>query len=328
MSTILKALRRLEQESESPQQRALRERVLSAPVPGEPERRRTARRAVWIGACALVLAALAFVAGRELAPHESAAPAVAAGPAAAALQTAPVASAPSPWSTPGSVLPASSAHELDSEPALDPGSASFAVVDPGAPGLTPDDPLAADVRALAERDRALADEPGIDVPSPAPAAPALRRDEVLAQPSPRRDLDAPEPASAESLHRQSFDDEAAHGANATPGAQIDSVPIARATTPPAPGAIARSATTPRPARPSARAGAATKAPPMLRVTRTVWHPDAARRLALVRTSKSSAAREVREGDVIDGFEIRRIEPSGLVLERDGVETRRRVGEGS
>ncbi|HBZ72336.1 MAG TPA: hypothetical protein DEP35_22425 [Deltaproteobacteria bacterium] len=61
------------------------------------------------------------------------------------------------------------------------------------------------------------------------------------------------------------------------------------------------------------------------VTRTVWHPSAERRLAVVRSAGDSQEREVHEGDSVGSLQVLRIEPSDVVFLRDGVEIRQRVG---
>jgi hypothetical protein len=66
--------------------------------------------------------------------------------------------------------------------------------------------------------------------------------------------------------------------------------------------------------------------PDLRVERTVWHPTAERRFALIEFDESAERREVREGDAVGPLVVSKIEPSGVVFVHDGVELRRRVGE--
>ena len=61
------------------------------------------------------------------------------------------------------------------------------------------------------------------------------------------------------------------------------------------------------------------------VTRTVWHPSAERRVAVVRGAEDSQEREVHEGDSVGSLQVLRIEPSDVVFLRDGVEIRQRVG---
>jgi hypothetical protein len=62
----------------------------------------------------------------------------------------------------------------------------------------------------------------------------------------------------------------------------------------------------------------------LSVVKTVWHPDAARRIAEVSVAGEARPREVREGDRVEGLAVREIKLSGVVFERDGVQVERRV----
>jgi hypothetical protein len=66
--------------------------------------------------------------------------------------------------------------------------------------------------------------------------------------------------------------------------------------------------------------------PGLRVERTVWHPIAERRVALIEFERSAERREIREGDAVGPLVVSKIEPSGVVFVHEGVEVRRRIGE--
>ena len=66
-------------------------------------------------------------------------------------------------------------------------------------------------------------------------------------------------------------------------------------------------------------------PPSFVVERTQWHPLADRRTAWLRLEGEDEAREVVEGDVIAGMLVAKIEPSGIVLERNGEQLRRGLG---
>ncbi len=61
------------------------------------------------------------------------------------------------------------------------------------------------------------------------------------------------------------------------------------------------------------------------VQRTVWHPRAEQREAFIQIPPDDSLQRVREGDVIGSTVVLAIEPAAVVLVRDGVETRRRVG---
>jgi hypothetical protein len=64
--------------------------------------------------------------------------------------------------------------------------------------------------------------------------------------------------------------------------------------------------------------------PEIRVTQTVWHPRAERRLALVVIS-GQAPIKIQEGDQLGLLAVGTIEPSGVAFKYDGVEIRCRVG---
>jgi hypothetical protein len=61
------------------------------------------------------------------------------------------------------------------------------------------------------------------------------------------------------------------------------------------------------------------------VLSTVWHPAGERRHAVVRT-RAGGTREVREGDLVDGMLVDRIEPSRVVFSDGGMELIRRIGD--
>lgn len=67
--------------------------------------------------------------------------------------------------------------------------------------------------------------------------------------------------------------------------------------------------------------------PMLSLTvvRTVWHPEAAKRVAHVESEQGGSSVELHEGEAWNDFIITEITPSGVLLERDGIEIKRRVG---
>lgn len=92
---------------------------------------------------------------------------------------------------------------------------------------------------------------------------------------------------------------------------------------PAPAPAARPAPAPR--------RAARPAPdlviPSLVVASTVWHPDAARRLARVRLEGREGDLELREGDAVGSLVVSAIEPSGVVFLLGDMEVSLRVGDG-
>lgn len=66
--------------------------------------------------------------------------------------------------------------------------------------------------------------------------------------------------------------------------------------------------------------------PEVVVAKTVWHPEAGRRLAFVDPIGGGARREVHEGDWVEDFVVRRIEPTAVIFAGRGREIRRGLGE--
>jgi hypothetical protein len=61
----------------------------------------------------------------------------------------------------------------------------------------------------------------------------------------------------------------------------------------------------------------------VRVKRTQWHPDAARRSADLEVDGQT--RSFHQGEEVDGFVVSEIRPSGVVLSRDGQRVERGIG---
>ncbi len=61
------------------------------------------------------------------------------------------------------------------------------------------------------------------------------------------------------------------------------------------------------------------------VERTQWHPSPDKRSAIVRIGEHGEARELREGDAVDGVVVKEIRPSGVLFLHDGAEFKRGVG---
>jgi len=77
--------------------------------------------------------------------------------------------------------------------------------------------------------------------------------------------------------------------------------------------------------PPKRAVAPPPGAPSLRVLRTSWHPRSEKRVAWVQATGSGAPQAVHEGDRIDRWLVREIEPAAVVLSDGAEEIRRRVG---
>jgi hypothetical protein len=68
--------------------------------------------------------------------------------------------------------------------------------------------------------------------------------------------------------------------------------------------------------------------PDLTVVRTAWHPEAGRRSAKIRLEETKETLTLREGDAVGGLVIDKISPSSVLFKAGDVEVRRRVGQGS
>jgi len=60
----------------------------------------------------------------------------------------------------------------------------------------------------------------------------------------------------------------------------------------------------------------------VRVERTFWHPNAERRAAIVRLPGRAESLRVQEGEQLGALTVRRIEPSRVIFEREGIEVAR------
>ena len=320
MSTILKALRRLEEERTAKAERALRDQVVGTSPPAPRNRRRLLLRTLGAGAGVAILgfALYSWRARPSARPASGPVPAAWPHPAAspqAALQANPLASMPRP------ALGAPAPQGAPPPPTVVPGGET------GVQGASPASrPSPAEVRAAAA---ALAPAPDVAVVQRPPPAPN----------PPLGSSEAPRAAAANPM-------------GAAPGAAPPPQRIAPPPSPPEPAADAEDAVsssvpmrlrdvdpslhspygirqeTPRTHAASAKASrphAAGAAAPEIVVTRTVWHPSPERRVAMVRAAGDSQEREVHEGESVGALQVLQIEPSDVVFLRDGVEIRQRVG---
>lgn len=289
MSSILKALRRVEAERPAqPQRRSMRGDIVGGPgpKPSPPPRRKKSRGPnlrLWGGlGAALLLAALVWwrlpspapegevveaqapSAAEAAAPVERAAEPPAPPPAPAASpapEAPPVAVAPEPSPAADGGVPAELAQQL---PPLG------ETLDTTALAPLPEPPAV----------EALPVEPAATVaPTPTPK-PAPPRRAARAAPSPTPVAKPPAPAPA-----------------AKP-------PPAVAKRPPAPP-------------PSA---------PTVLVERASWHPKPERRVAWIRLEGSGTTRELHEGDAVGTLVVKEIRPSSVVFVHGAEELTRRVGD--
>ena len=304
MSTILKALRRLEQEK-TRTDRPLREQVTGIGG-GHGAEAGTARRwPILLGGISAGVVAGAAVLFLVLSRADSPSPPPAAEPAPAAAPAAP--QAPMASEDVEVIDRVAPAPRIAPAPADEAAPAAEAGPPPGS--VRPFRP--AEHRALPGA-RRLPEEAAGGVPviaAPQPPAPA---------PPPLAAAEPPVPlAAAEAPAR-------------VPAPRAEPVSEAPASAPQAakPPAPEAAAARPAPVRAPSRPAAPPPDPfPALRVESTTWHPLAERRLAVV-LFPGEGARELREGEEVAGVTVSLIEPSGVVFRYAGREVRRKVGGGS
>ena len=339
MSTILRALRRLEREKSRPSERPLREQVATG---SEPARRFPVALvviAVFAVGIGLGAGALLFWPQRiDEAP--TAAQDVAAAAEASRPRPVPAAaeaSRPHP-------VPAAAERSRPRELAAAARPRLAPPAPPPAPPVEPEPAPAAE---------ALARETG-----PAPAAEALAGQTG----QPARELALAEPPPAVEVAR-----EPARPEPALPGEALSSdVEVVRRIAPPPleirheeweeprppqPGEVRPGAEALRPRKTAARQGPPEAPPapraeaeppplpaespfpsersavPVILVSRTQWHPEAERREALieVETDAGPEAWRVHEGDSVGPLVVERIEPSGVIFLYEDVQLRHAVG---
>lgn len=324
MSTILKALRRLEQDRSRDSQRPLREQVAQSP---EPRRRRGLRwwvlgvfaAGLGLGAGALLMwpGALPEREGVSAplarpAPTPQAPPVAARGPSSASAPsfatTPALAAPPAPEVATGrAALPSQAlASEVEVVRRIAPPPLEMQEGDAAAP---PRQPLPGEIRPGAEalkpkRARQLAARP---TAPPAPAAAEGARPPAPAETARRRvQAGAPEPSAPAEAPAPT---EKLVIPNRPPMAVDPEFPEISLRPPDLPPVAMRSPV------------------PVLLVSRTHWHPAAERREALIEVESETGReqRSVREGDAVGPLVVRRIEPSAVLFEYEGVELRHAVG---
>ncbi len=311
MSTILKALRRLEREKNAQSTRPLSEAVAGASPP--PRRRRLARWLVAGGvlAGALAIAAVVFLVLPSRDEPEGGDP----------VEIAATPQKPSPAhptakrrrSTARVPAPSASARE---RPARGTDTAARIVprAQPAAPPELPPAALSSEV-AVVKRIRPAnpSSEPSAAEAAPAEASPRSERaTEQPARPSgSSEDPEArPKPGSWRPAALEA--EKSVQLASAAPAAKPPPTPRAK---PP-----------PKPAPPAAESEPIMRSPvPTVYVERTIWHPMAERRVAVVALEGNDETLELHEGDAVGPLVVAKIEPSGVFFVHDGVELRRRVG---
>jgi outer membrane biosynthesis protein TonB len=297
VSTILKALRRLEHEKAAPAgQRPLREEVTEPAAVTRRSRGAWSTAIVALGVGGALGAALLFLWSGGVTEDGD-------GDANVAIAAPP-----------GSV------SEPAAQPPREPTGAPIArrATPAPRPEATPEglsaDALASPVAVVARPEPVplVVDEP-VPQPQPAPVVAAASSAAPAPRPEPRASAPPAPVASGPS-----------------PAADVAEVPAEPV---PAAAPSAESAgdeassmeeDAPTPAEPAATPSAwsATE----VRVERTLWHPQAERRVAVLALPGREDPLRVHEGDVVGTLVVVEIEPSGVVFTRDGERTRRALGE--
>jgi hypothetical protein len=319
VSTILKALQRLEDEKSEGVERSLDEQVVSHHLLPDPEPN---RRGLKIGIAAigsLAVAAAAFLLW-PIGEDPDAVVATDSTPAAVAPVAAPapakqkVAANKPRRRTPARAQPAKRGQadlseakaaaivevvqRLDEQPA-----------DSGAPAASPNRAvLAAEPKRSARRPSARKTEPKT-ANNAAKSRPAA---EQVADAKPVA-IQKPEPAAT--------------------AKSVEPAPQKPAPAPPEPIEIA--AVAPKPAPVPESIPAPVREPekkvvqraklPSLSIEKTIWHPDTDRRIAIVKLADAEEVLRLKEGDAIGPLVVESIKPGSVLFNHDGIEIRYNVG---
>ena len=327
MSTILKALQRLEDEKSANVEHSLDEQIVAQRPPPAPDRRGLRIGAIAIGGLAVAVAAFFFWFTRKDPVAEVAMelPPPAVAPVVAAVQEV-------------------AAEKPRRKPLARPAPAARAQQD------LPEVEVASIIEVVKRLDAQPADT-GESAASSKHAAPTAKAD--AAQPAQRPSARKPdtqvahEPAQPRPAQKQI--------ANAKlPAIQIseNSVPEKPVPAPPAPAKTVAVVEKPVPAPLApveivavAEKPAPTAAPtliqasiqelekkvvqraklPALSVEKTIWHPDADRRVAIVKLIGAEGALRLKEGDAVGPLVVEVIKPGSVLFNHDGIEIQYNVG---
>jgi hypothetical protein len=306
VSTILKALQRLEDEKSANSERSLDEQVVARRSPPDPERRGLKIGIAAIGGFAVVAAALLFWFTREDPEVDVAmeSPPPAAAPAAEAAQK--VAAEKPRRMRSARTAPAARAREDSSEVEVSPVVEVVKRLD------APPDDSAVTKRA-------------------APRAEAGERRPVRRPTAGRR---KPRAAS-EAAEPKPAPNQVADAALPVAGVAGEPAPVKPAPAPPTPVETAAVAPEPASTATSASIPAAIREPeqevvqraevPTLNIEKTIWHPDADRRLAVVKLVEAEEVLRLKEGDAVGPLVVKAIKPGSVLFSHDGIEIVYNVG---
>lgn len=318
MSTILKALQRLEDEKSAGVERSLDEQVVSHPLPPdrEPNRRGLKIGFTAIAGLAVAAAAFAFWPTRED-------PDAVVAAESTATTVAPVA-APAPEPAPAKRKVAAEKPRRRTSVRTQPQPAAREQAEIS-------EAKAASIVEVVKR----LDEPPAASPNRVAPAEAPRR-------STRRP-DAPKPDVQTVKRAAKPRPAAAPVADAKPVAKpkpepviaaktVETVPAKPKATPPEPIEIAavvpepapESIPAPAPREPEKRVVQRAKLP-SLSIEKTIWHPDTDRRIAIVKMIDAEEVLRLKEGDAIGPLVVETIKPGSVLFNHDGIEIRYNVG---
>jgi hypothetical protein len=316
VSTILKALQRLEDEKVADTKRTLDEQILDRRSPPRPPRRRGLGIGIAaIGGLAVVAAAFLLWPSREdsdaVVATES--PTLAAPPAtAAAPKPAPPVARAKPRRQPP---PRTAAAAPEQE---DPAETQIVEVVERLDAQPAASPKR--VAPSAEANRS-AERPGVRKPNTQvarqPDTQAARKSEPQIADKPAQPQPAAEPVSdARSAAIQRAE---------PPVASVVGGSVSAKTAPTAPIEIEAVAAEPAPIRAPEQKVIQRAKVPTLRVEKTIWHPDANRRIAIVKLVGTEEVMRLKEGDAIGPLVVESIKPGSVVFNHDGIEVSYNVG---
>ena len=311
MSTILKALQRLEDEKSANSERSLDEQVVARHSPPDPERRGLKIGIVAIGGFAVAAAALLFWFTRED-PEANVAmesPPPAAAPVAEAEQK--VAAEKPRRKRSARPAPAARAKQDSSEVEVSPV-----------------------VEVVKRLDAPPADSAVTKRAAPKRATP--RAEAGAERPTRRSRARKPDPQVArEAAQPRPAPEQVANAKPPTPEIAGDTVPVKPALAPPTPVEAAAVVPKPAPTAASALIPAAIREPeqkiikraefPSLSVQKTIWHPDADRRVAVVKLADAEEVLRLKEGDAVGPLVVKAIKPGSVLFKHDGIEIVYNVG---
>jgi hypothetical protein len=321
VSTILKALQRLEEEKSANVERSLNEQVVAHRPPPEPKRRGLRIGAVAIGGLVVAAAALLFWFNRE---DPGAEVAMESPPPAVASVAAQKAAAEKPRRRPSArPAPAARAQQPSSEVEVSPIVKVVKRLD--APPADSAASAAASAAALAASQKRATPpaQAGAERPGRRPSA------RKRAQPKPdsqvAREAARPKPALAQVANAESPETPISENSAPALPAPVPPEPVEIAAVAQKPATTATSASTPAAIRePESRVIQRAKIP-TLRVEKTIWHPDADRRVVVVKLIDAEEILRLKEGDAVGPLVVKAIKPGSVLFNHDGIEVVYNVG---